>query len=308
MKGRLVEDRLFAPAVAILLALFAARLLPTGSAATNAACAAILVFGLPHGSLDIETIKRQGAADPARVPWVLLLYVGLAAATYILWRVHPVAALGAFVVIAVVHFAEDWDAVGSPFLAQGMAAALLCAPSFGHIEDMASLFVALTGAPEAATLAEIMRLVAPVAMAVAAVALVALRQRGEHALALAGAAALAGMTFLPPAIGFAAFFCLFHSPRHFRAAVSGLADLDPGRRRLIAAALTLAALGIAALLFASEMRGDASARLVASSFMTLSILTVPHMAVPVIMAFLDARRARSTPQEIPHADQGPARI
>ena len=62
---------------------------------------------------------------------------------------------GAIVVVAVVHFSEDWDAGGSAFLAQGMAAALLCAPSFLHIDDMAELFVALTGAAAAATLAAV---------------------------------------------------------------------------------------------------------------------------------------------------------
>ena len=50
-----------------------------------------------------------------------------------------------------------------------------------------------------------------------------------------------------------------------------------------------AAFGIAAGLFALEARTDLAAQVVAASFMTLSILTVPHMAVPAI---LDRWRSR----------------
>lgn len=287
----------------MLVVALAADVLPMGSGATLVACAAILLFGLPHGSLDIETIKHQRAAGAARVPQVLLLYVGLAAAMYALWRIAPVAALAAFLVIAVVHFAEDWRDARSAFLAQGIAVSLLTAPALFHLAELDALFVALSGRVEGGIAADLMLLLAPMSMAVATIALASLWADGHRSLAVAGVAAIAGMTLLPPAIGFAAFFCLFHSPRHFRAAVADLSGLDSGHRRMIVVVLTLAALGVAAWLFASEVRADLTAQAVAASFMTLSILTVPHMAVPALLAMLSrADRVPVLAKEPSHAD------
>ena len=289
-------------------------------AATVTACLAILLFGLPHGAFDLEILKTRGRAESVRsgsrrsgsrrAAGVLVLYVALAAAMYLLWQAAPVAALAIFLIVAAVHFSEDWDDAGSAFFAQGLSAALLTAPAFLHIAHMRSLFVALTGQAHAAVLADIMLLLAPVSLAVSTVALLSHWRSGRADRAATGAAVLAGMLLLPPAIGFAAFFCLYHSPRHFRAALAGLSADQFRRRWRFVAPLTLAALGIAAALFAGEARGELSAQVAAASFMTLSILTIPHMAVPAILARWSACRASTpaTPKEPSHADQGPSRI
>lgn len=267
----------------------------SGPAATTVACAAILLLGLPHGTLDIELIKRQRALGPTRISVVLIIYLALAAAMYALWQAAPVAALMIFIAIAIVHFSEDWEDTGSAFLAQGIALSILTVPSFFHRPEMQMLFVALSGDAGAGVVADLMLLLAPVSLAVAAVALVVLWRAGSQSLAIAGASAIVGMALLPPAVGFAVFFCLFHSPRHFRAAVALLkpGGLKPGGSPRIAAVvtlLTLAALGLAAWLFAQEVRVDMTAQWVVASFMTLSLLTVPHMAVPAIFDMVDRRR------------------
>lgn len=247
----------------------------------------MLLLGLPHGTLDLELLKRQHAVGSTRMAIVILVYLSLAAAMYAIWQAFPVAALIIFISIAIIHFSEDWQETGSAFLAQGVALAILTAPSFLHRGDMRELFVALSGVAEAAIVADLMLLLAPVSLAIAAIALVVLWQHERKALAAAGLAAIVGMALLPTAIGFAAFFCLFHSPRHFRAA---LAMVSPGRLQhvaLIVSLLTMAALGLAAWLFAREVRVDAAAQWIVASFMTLSLLTVPHMAVPAILDFVD---------------------
>lgn len=256
---------------------------------TIAACVAILIFGLPHGTLDLELIKVQHRVGPRRMSAVLLLYVALAGAMYLLWQIAPVAALGAFLAIAVLHFSEDWDDLQSAFLGQGLSIALLTAPTFFHLAEIQALFVALSGRAEASILGDIMLLLAPASLAVAAVALLSYWQSGRRERAVTGVAVIAGMALLPPTVGFAAFFCLYHSPRHFRAALSGLTREGFARRWRVVVPLTLAALGIAVWLFTGQIRADVPAQIVAASFMTLSILTVPHMAVPVIVALLPVR-------------------
>ena len=275
-----------------LLFFYAAGAGLASPAATIVACAAMLLFGLPHGTLDLEVLKTQLRAGSPRMAAVLLLYLVLAGGTYLLWQAAPVAALALFLVTAVVHFAEDWNDAGSAFFAQGLSVALLSAPALLHLADMKSLFVALSGRPEGAVLGDVMLLLAPVSLAVAAVALLAFWQTGRRDRAGVGIAVLVGMVLLPPAVGFASFFCLYHSPRHFRAALAGL-SVDQFRRRWrYVVPLTLAAFGIAAWLFVGEARGGISAQAVAASFMTLSILTVPHMLVPEIVGLFPSQPRR----------------
>ena len=278
--------------------------------ATILACLAILLFGLPHGTLDLEIIKNRHRSSRRRMAGVLLLYIGLGAAMYLLWQAAPLAALAAFLITAVVHFSEDWEDADSPFFMFGLSVAVLTAPSFLYLGEIKTLFVALSGNSEAGVLGDLMLLLAPISLAVSAVALVSYWQSDRRHRAASGGAVLAGMLVLPPAIGFAAFFCLYHSPRHFSAA---LAHLSAGQFRMrwrFVATLTLAALGLAAWLFTGEIRGELSAQVVAASFMTLSILTLPHMAVPVIVARLAADRLPPavSSKEHSHADQRPARV
>ena len=135
-----------------------------------------------------------------------------------------------------------------------------------------------------------MLLVAPVAMVVALIGWVVLWQAGQRALAISAGCALAAMLLLPPVPGFALFFCLIHSPMQFRQH-AGLLGLRGFRQwRGIVVPLSLAGLGIAAAVFIEN--GDISipTNLFATSFMTLSILTVPHMLVPRIAAVFQLQR------------------
>jgi hypothetical protein len=91
-----------------------------------------------------------------------------------------------------------------------------------------------------------------------------------------------GMLLLPPIVGFAIFFCLSHSPKHFAAA---RAEVKGGDTEALL--FTCAAICIAALVFALRSGMVAENRSIEdgaifASFVTLSILTVPHMVVPRI--------------------------
>ena len=275
---------------AVLVALIALHFTGAGlggAAPTTAACIAILLFGLPHGTLDLEIIKREQRAGGLGLSALLIVYLGLAAAMFLLWRSAPVAALATFLVVAVVHFSEDWQDLQSTFLAQGMAIALLTAPTLLHLTELEQVFVAVAGHNDAVLIANLMLLLAPMSMAVAVVSLLTLWRAGLPGEAVVGALILIGMVLLPPVVGFALFFCLYHSPRHLGMALTRIGYAPIARR--VVPLLTLAALGLAAALFAGEARADLPAQFVAASFMTLSLLTVPHMLVPAIVAALPVR-------------------
>ena len=261
-----------------------------GGAATVAAAAAMLVFGLPHGTFDIELIRRDRAARGIGLIPLLILYLSCALAMYLLWQARPVFALISFIAIATWHFAEDWDAVGSGLLATGIAAATLTAPVVLHRQATVAIFEAVAGTADAAIVVQLMVLAAPVALMLALIAAVSLFLDGHRERALAATATLAAMTLLPPITGFALFFCLFHSPRHFAAALRSLAWQRPAQWLPVVVPLTLAAGGITSLIYRFGAPIDLPARFAASAFVALSVLTLPHMAVPLLVTVLSRRR------------------
>lgn len=252
--------------------------LVTGPAVITATCAALLLGGLPHGALDLAVLRRDASH---RFAPVIGLYLGLAAMMFASWQAAPTLALALFLAMAIIHFAEDWSIAEHPFFAMGIAVAILSAPALFHHAAVSGLFVLLAGEPAAATLADALLLVAPGALACASLAILLLWRGGHRATAVDASSALAAMALLPPLIGFAIYFCLVHSPRHFRAELKRLAPATGVKRSTIVATLGGLAIVLVALQFVPI--ADPSSRMVAASFMTLSILTLPHMAVPLIV-------------------------
>jgi len=244
----------------------------------TATCSALLIGGLPHGALDLAILRRDAAQ---RMPSVLALYLGLAAVMALMWQIAPAVALALFLIMAMTHFAEDWSDSEHPFFALGIAIASLSAPALLHHQALSDLFVLLTGEPGAARLADTLLLVAPAAAACALLATLLLWHSGHRQSAVNAACALSAMLLLPPLTGFAIYFCLIHSPVHFRA---GLSDLAPGSdvtRLTVVATFGGLAIALAALQFLPI--AEPSSRWLVASFMTLSILTLPHMAVPLLL-------------------------
>ena len=267
-----------------------------GPVSLTIASIGILVFGLPHGSLDIALLRRGGGVGIGNLAAILAVYIGVGLAMGALWWVAPTLALGAFLIVAVLHFAEDWSETGSPFLAIGMAVAVVAAPALLHRTEVGAIFVALTGTRKAAMYGDLMLLAAPIGCSVAVagiLALVAARQFDRAAVAFTSLAALIA---LPPALGFAIFFGLFHSPRHLGEALRALA-LPRARQWLpLAVPTMLGATGLVVLLYRLEGSGMSEAMgLTSATFMALSILTVPHMAVPKLVVSLGLDGPSSPP-------------
>jgi Brp/Blh family beta-carotene 15,15'-monooxygenase len=263
----------------------------SGPVGTMAASLAILVFGLPHGTLDLELIRARLSGPWTGMVTLVTLYHGLAALMLAVWQIAPVLALGVFIAIAVVHFSEDWDGTSHSVLRASMALSLLAAPTVLHRADLDAIFVALSDRVDATAVSGLLSLVAPIAMVGACLAVFMLWRGGSLDQAIGGAAALAGLLFLPPVVGFAAYFCFFHSPRHFRHSLDGLGWRGLSKWGWVVMPLTLAAGLLAAMLYGLEVRLALSDQIMAASFMTLSVLTVPHMLVPILVDRLVPRRA-----------------
>jgi len=276
------SKRRIALVIVLAMALFAEASGPVLSSpiATIVICAAFLGVGLPHGALDIGRI-RGGArlADPQTLRR-LALYVSIVAGMGLFWFALPVAALGAFMVMAWVHFADDWRDQLPPMLAAGTSIALLAAPAIFHQRELQAIFTLLSDPMSAVLIADFMLLVAPVAITVAAAGIALGWTSGKRGQAIEVAASLVGLLLLPPIAGFALYFCLSHSLTQFaraRAEPEGKAVSN-----LEIAALSGASAAFAVLTLAFDTGLPLSGDVVVASFMTLSVLTAAHMAFPWI--------------------------
>ena len=279
-----LDDGARIPSIALLVTL-AALLVPadllTSPTMITATATALLIGGLPHGALDLAVLRREAQH---RTTLVITLYVGLAAMMFAAWQIAPSLALALFLAMAMTHFAEDWAVAEHPFFALAISVATLSAPALFHHAELAGLFMLFAGEPAAARLADTLLLAAPAAAACALLAMLLLWQANHRATAVNAACALAAMVALPPVTGFAIYFCLIHSPRHFRAGLGRLAPAAEIARPTIVA--TLGGLAIALVTLQFLPTDDPSGGLFVASFMTLSILTLPHMAVPLIVGWL----------------------
>ncbi len=266
------------------------------------ACLVLLLFGLPHGSLDLELLRRNRVQNRVSLPILLIMYLGLAVASYAVWITSPLLAFTLFLVTAVVHFAEDWHSCSAPFLSHAIAVATLSAPALFHRQSIEGLFVTLTGNSDASNGAELLLLVAPVAILTAFVGCADLWRNGRKTEVASGAVGLLAMLSLPPLIGFAIYFCLLHSPVHLAAnwrQVRSHPRVHLRRRTAatIVVLLTLGALGIAALIYTFPQPFAPPDRIFRSAFITLSILTVPHMLMPKLVTTVSALLEKPTSRQ-----------
>ncbi len=139
----------------------------------------------------------------------------------------------------------------------------------------------MLGAGHEAILVTLSRLIAPVAVGIAAVgAALHFRQRRSDALELFTIAS--GALLLKPLVFFTCYFALLHSPRHLLETAEGLGITSLKRIYLATLPVVLATLALAGLAYALLPRISMDARLLRIVFIGLAALTMPHMLLDTI--------------------------
>lgn len=239
-----------------------------------------VMVGLPHGAADLDA-GRSAFRSCGRAWWqpFLLVYLGLVGLTLAAWAIAPFATLGAFLLLAAYHFGEQ-DAAGSP-VADWLAAlahggAVIVVPTIAHPQAVEQIFAVLVGA-DAPTLT---RLIAePIAAAwLAIVAAQAWRNTRNGSWRASVDLVLVTMLFAaaPPLVAFALYFAFLHTPRALMDQYQrGRRPVRPGPMAGLTALACL--LGLAIFLAGHTLTIEAG--VVRTSFLLLSALTVPHMAL-----------------------------
>lgn len=254
-------------------------------AVTAAAAAAIGLFGIPHGTLDVEiAAQRFGRSSLSGKAQIIAAYLACAASMGLCWYLAPGMALALFLIISIVHFSQDWQSGAEPFLAMMVAWALISLPALSHPEIVSDIFALLTGSASGQTIAALLAMAsAPAALGSLVYAFWTYRN-GQLRDAVEVISCLVAALLLPPLIAFAIFFCGLHSPRHMAAAMDEAGALGNRQKLAIIIAVTLLSFGLGALLFANQGAIGVEANIIRTAFILISILTVPHFILEHILA------------------------
>lgn len=244
-----------------------------------------LVGGLPHGAFDIHLAATQARLGPARLISFTALYVALFAIMLLGWAFAPGITLPIFIITAILHFSADWPETDEPLYRIALGFAPICAIGIGHIAEVEAIFAAMATPATALGATRLFIIVAPVTLLIAAMALLVMAERAKWLRFALFGALLVSLAILPPLIGFALFFCAFHTPRHLVEIRSQLPDWHKRRLVIVGASMTGLALLLGALALPPILTGGLLTA--AGGFQLLAALAMPHQSMGLILRWLE---------------------
>lgn len=246
------------------------------------ATATFLLGGLPHGAFDIHLAASRARLARSQLAIFTAIYVGLVALMLFGWAVAPAVVLPLFLFSAAFHFGEDWPETREPLFRAALGFAPICAIAVGHLPEVERIFAAMTTPAIALWAKDLLILAAPVTGLIAGTALVVIAQSSGWRRPAVFAALLTSLVVLPPVIGFALFFCAFHTPRHLIALRKELAHWPKPRLIAVGAGMTGLALAIGAI--ALPLTASGGILTAASGFQLLAALAMPHQSMKFIIS------------------------
>jgi beta-carotene 15,15'-dioxygenase len=241
--------------------------------------ALIILFGLPHGALDVMVAgMHRDFTDRAILTHFLARYISLALAVALLWWLGPLVALVGFLAISAIHFGGDWDDACGLFGQAVIGTAMLTATSLMHQEQVVAIFGWLVPQTVAELVGHALHTVAPYVLSVATLVLIKAMRRNPLAACEAAATVVAAIV-LPPITFFVVYFCLLHSVRHLYVTRAALRTHSTHDLICEAAPYAVLAAGVCMAASAAFLHLGPGEALLSSVFVVLSALTVPHMVL-----------------------------
>jgi Brp/Blh family beta-carotene 15,15'-monooxygenase len=246
--------------------------------------AGIVLIGLPHGALDGAVAMHLGLVDKfSTMARFVIIYVGLAGLVVGAWIIAPSLSLIVFLIISMLHFGAGDARHGEGVLrfAETMAHGGLAIVGISqfHRSEVDEIFYYLINQDTAMVWLAIN--VLTLAVIVAIIACVSQAAKDVKWSATTLELLILGIVYalVPPLLGFAIYFCLVHSARHFRRILSTIkATVDFSNIKNQAILFTTAswiAAGIAFWMLADF--ADPGPTVMRITFIGLAALTVPHM-------------------------------
>ena len=246
--------------------------------------AGIVLIGLPHGALDGAVAMHLGLVDKfSTMARFVMIYVGLAGLVVGAWIIAPSLSLIVFLTISMLHFGAGDARHGEGILrfAETLAHGGLAIVGISqfHRSEADEIFYYLINQDTAMVWLALN--VLTVAVIVAIIACVSQAAKDVKWSATTLELLILGIVYalVPPLLGFAIYFCLVHSARHFKRILSTIKEtVDFSNIKNQAILFTTAswiAAGIAFWMFADF--ADPGPTVLRITFIGLAALTVPHM-------------------------------
>ena len=236
---------------------------------------AIVLLGVPHGSLDVLFALRAYELNSLKA-WVVFLmaYLLVAMGIILLWLLLPVWFFIGFLIFSALHFSDDLNTPNHLLIKLSYGAAAICLPSIVHGEALVGLYAVFVDASVAQRIVTISQwLTYPILLLMG---IMLFNRQINIREKLDAYAVLAIMTLLPPILAFAVYFCLMHSARHLIRSHAFFGKLN-ARLFIMALVLpTLAAIIMACGVWFFTKTLKFELDLIRIVFIGLAALTFPH--------------------------------
>lgn len=238
------------------------------------ATATFLLGGLPHGAFDIHLAGLQADLSRSQLVKFTAVYVGVFCTMMFGWTFIPSVLLVVFLATAIWHFSEDWTVLSEPVLRIALGAAPLCAIALGHPETVGEIFAVMSSQGTGRVISSGFVLFSPVVLLISVAALCAHASEDAIVPATIFGLMLVCLIALPPVLGFALYFCAFHTPQHLIEIRDRFSDWKLAHVALIGIAITFLAILFGLLFFNPSFNDGLTSS--ATAFQFLASLAVPH--------------------------------
>tara|TARA_B100000965_G_scaffold19023_1_gene14239 strand:+ start:1957 stop:2796 length:840 start_codon:yes stop_codon:yes gene_type:complete len=248
--------------------------------------AGIVLIGLPHGALDGAVAMHLGLIDKfSSMARFVVIYIGLAGLVVGSWIIAPSLSLIVFLTISMLHFGAGDAKHGEGIMrfAEALAHGGLAIVGISqfHRSEVDEIFSYLIN--QDTTMVWLSINILTVAVIVAIIACVSQAAKDVKWSATTLEFLILGVVYalVPPLLGFAIYFCLVHSARHFRQILTTIkATVDFSNiknQAILFTTVSWIAAGIAFWMFADF--ADPGPTIMRITFIGLAALTVPHMVL-----------------------------
>ena len=197
----------------------------------------VLILGMPHGALDPLMAERHGIDMDTilKKAGFYLCYIFGAGIALTLWIFFPLPCLIAFIVISIIHFAEDWENDIPRWLRLLAATSLLSNPCFFFPGAVNSVFEFLAfGADTRIIVITLRALHIPVFIFLfTGLGMHSLKAPGNYLVLLEVAALHILASTFSPLVYFILYFCGLHSIRHYIETISDLKEAGFATNKIV---------------------------------------------------------------------------
>ncbi len=238
----------------------------------------VILFGLPHGALDVELARKMNLVVSIKTALIfLIVYILLAALGIALWLAVPTIGLSIFLLISAYHFSDDWSGILPRWLCLVIGSIVICMPAVFHGETVSEIFQwLLISEAQAAIIVSILYYCGLAGSVLLVTGLIFNRSSPMLLLEIALLWAVAAL--LSPLLFFIVYFCFLHSMRHL---IDCSQKLEYSPRQCYIKSLPILALTLVIALCGYYFfnSGKVNQDILRWVFIGLFALTIPHICL-----------------------------